>query len=75
MQAKLQHDSFAVVAAADKAALALLATESYNAATASVTELLTKTTVEEAHRIVSSWRDLLPKLITKYVLQLTLCDQ
>ena len=71
MQAKLQQESFAAVAAVEEIALKVLATASYNVATAHVSELLTKATNEEASKIVGAWRDLLPRLITKYVLNTT----
>ena len=75
MQAKLQQESFAAVAAVEEVALKVLATASYNAATAHVSELLTKATNEEANKIVGAWRDLLPRLITKYVLNTTRSSQ
>ena len=67
LQAKLQQESFAAVAAVEEVALRILSTASYNVATARVGELLTKATNEEANKIVGAWRDLLPHLITKYV--------
>lgn len=65
VQMKLQEDSFAAVAAVEKIALEVLSTASYNSAKATVTELLTKTTNDQANTIVAAWRDLLPALITK----------
>ena len=69
LQAKLQQESFAAVAAVEEVALRILSTASYNVATARVGELLTKATNEEANKIVGAWRDLLPHLITKYVIR------
>lgn len=71
LQAKLQQESFAAVAAVEEVALRILSTASYNVATARVGELLTKATNEEANKIVGAWRDLLPHLITKYVINKT----
>lgn len=62
LQMKLQEESFLAVKAVEKAALTLLSTST---ATSSVTDLLTETTHDQATKIVSAWRDLLPKLITK----------
>ena len=69
LQAKLQQESFAAVAAVEEVSLRILSTASYNVATARVGELLTKATNEEANKIVGAWRDLLPHLITKYVIR------
>lgn len=59
---KLQEESFAHVASLESMATKLLS----GSADVSLTELFTTATNEQANKIVSAWRDLLPKLITKY---------
>lgn len=62
LQMKLQEESFAAVTAIELMATKLLS----GSADVSLTELFTSATNEQANKIVGAWRDLLPKLITKY---------
>jgi hypothetical protein len=62
LQMKLQDESFAAVVAIELMATKLLA----GSADVSLTELFTSATNEQANKVVIAWRDLLPKLITKY---------
>jgi hypothetical protein len=58
----MQDESFAAVVAVELMATKLL----LGSEDVSLTELFTSATNEQANKVVTAWRDLLPQLITKY---------